>query len=295
MNKVQYPLVTLITINYNAEKDTDEFLASCEQLSYPNLELIIVDNASKNIFELRKTDLNVTLIRSEENLGFAGGNNLGIDQANGEFIIFINNDTVVYSNFIQPIIEVFKNHSDAAMVTPKVVFPDEKTIQYAGAKAINPWTGRGKRLGLGEIDNGQYNFTKITELGHGACLAVRKTVIDEVGKMPEEFFLYYEEHDWTEQIKNAGHNIYYTGNSSIIHKESVSIGQDSPLKAYYMMRSRILYLRKNCSGLKKLTSILIIIVLTIPKNTIQYLMKGRFDLIKATFRGIGDHFTLSLK
>ncbi|WP_185153379.1 glycosyltransferase [Fulvivirga lutimaris] len=292
---MQYPLVTLITINYNAEKDTDEFLASCEQLSYPNLELIIVDNASKNIFELRKTDLNVTLIRSEENLGFAGGNNLGIDQANGEFIIFINNDTVVYSNFIQPIIEVFKNHSDAAMVTPKVVFPDEKTIQYAGAKAINPWTGRGKRLGLGEIDNGQYNFTKITELGHGACLAVRKTVIDEVGKMPEEFFLYYEEHDWTEQIKNAGHNIYYTGNSSIIHKESVSIGQDSPLKAYYMMRSRILYLRKNCSGLKKLTSILIIIVLTIPKNTIQYLMKGRFDLIKATFRGIGDHFTLSLK
>lgn len=295
MSTEQYPLVTLITINFNAENDTREFLNSCEKLDYPNFEIIIIDNGSKKKFQLELTKLNVKLIRSEENLGFAGGNNLGIDKSNGEYIIFINNDTLVYSNFIQPIIEVFKENADAAMVTPKVVFPDEKTIQYAGAKAINPWTGRGKRLGLGEIDTGQYDFTQKTELGHGACLAVKKAVIDEVGKMPEEFFLYYEEHDWTEQIKKAGYHIYYAGNSSIIHKESVSIGQDSPLKAYYMMRSRILYLRKNSSGLKKLTSILIILLLTLPKSIIQNILKRRFDLIKATLRGVIDHFTLSLK
>ena len=291
----QFPLVSLITINYNAQGETDQFLKSCANLTYPNYQIIVVDNGSRDPFKKKSNITEIKLVHSKVNLGFAGGNNLGLKYSSGEYVIFINNDTIVSPDFIQPIIKILSTQKNAALASPKVLFEDGKTIQYAGAKAINPWTGRGKRLGLGESDYGQYDINEPTELGHGACLAARKAVIDEVGEMPEDYFLYYEEHDWTEQMKNAGYQIYYVGKSNIIHKESRSIGQESPLKAYYMIRSRILYLRRNCKGLEKFSSLLLLIVLSLPKDILKYTFKGQFDLIKATLRGVFSHFKLRVK
>ena len=204
------PLVSIISINYNSLSDTIEFLESVDRLTYPELEIILVDNASR---ENPKEIINrqfpkVHLIVSSENLGFAGGNNLGILASKGEYLLFLNNDTLLFPDFVETLVDFMQAHPDAGMASPKVLFPDGKTIQYAGTTRISEFTGRGDRLGLSEIDRGQYDRTYKTGLGHGAALIVPRKVVDEVGLMPELYFLYYEEHDWCEQIKRKGYSMY---------------------------------------------------------------------------------------
>lgn len=282
------PLVSLITINYNTTKDTLEFLESATKLTYPNIEIIVVDNASRE----RPGELlidkfpQIKFIQSEENLGFAGGNNLGVMASNGEYIFFLNNDTVLFPDFLQPIVEFMETHPDAGMASPKVLYPDNQTIQYAGANGINAFTGRGSRIGLFEKDNGQYDSCYKTDLGHGAALIVPRKIIDEVGLMPELYFLYYEEHDWCEMVKRAGYNMYYIGNSKILHKESVSTGNESPLKTYYLTRNRLIFMRRNFKGMPLLTGIIFFFLISIPKNTLYYALKNQFHLLKAFFRGV---------
>lgn len=285
-----YPLVSFITINYIHIQETIDFLESTQKVTYPNIEVIVVDNGSPSgrpTSELKNRFPNVHFIQSEKNLGFAGGNNLGIKAAKGDYYFLLNNDTVLYPNFLEPIIEFMESHPDAGMASPKVLFEDEKTIQYAGAVAINKFTGRGKRLGLMEQDKGQYDQCYKTDLGHGAALIVPKRVVEKVGLMPEIYFLYYEEHDWCEKIKRAGFSMYYLGTSRIIHKESVSTGGDeSPLKVYYITRNRILYMRRNSNGLAFLAGTTVFAIGAVPKKSLQYLLKGKFNLLSAFYKGI---------
>lgn len=171
------------------------------------------------------------------------------------------------------------------MVSPKIVYFGLNKIQYAGAIGINPYTGRGSKIGHMEENDGRYFESKFTDLAHGAAMMIPMEVVKKVGMMPDIFFLYYEEHDWCEIIKRAGYKVKYIGNSTIYHKESVSVGKDSPLKIYYMTRNRLLFMRRNYSGITLLISILFFIVFSIPKNTFTYLRKS-WKLLIAFYKGI---------
>jgi len=282
------PLVSIIAINYNSLDDTLEFLQSTRQLTYPNVEVIVIDNASKvkpgDI--IRELYPEVKFIQSETNLGFAGGNNLGVRAAKGDYLFFINNDTLLPENFLEPVVAFMQQHPDAGMASTKVLYPDGKTIQYAGAIGISAVTGRGKRLGLFEEDKGQYDTCYKTDLGHGASLIVPRKIIETVGSMPEIFFLYYEEHDWCEHVKRAGYNMYYIGTSHLLHKESVSTGKESPLKVYYMTRNRLLFMRRNFFGMPYVLGLLFFACVATPKHTVRYIVKGNFALLKAYYRGL---------
>lgn len=284
----ELPLVSIICVNYNSLKDTIDFLESIQHLTYKNVEIFVVDNASREnpgniIMEKFPT---TKFIRSDINLGFAGGNNLAVKQAVGKYIFFLNNDTVVYPNFLENIVEFMEAHPDAGMATPKIVYPDEITLQYTGAIGIN-FLGRGKRLGVFEKDTGQYDTTYKTDLGHGAALMVPKKVIDEVGMMPEEYFLYYEEHDWCEMVKRHGYAIYYIGTSKIIHKGSVSTGgNESYIKVHYLNRNRLLFMRRNFTLINFILGTVYFLFFSIPLNVIRFSLKRRFDLIKALYDGI---------
>jgi GT2 family glycosyltransferase len=177
------------------------------------------------------------------------------------------------------------------MASPKVLYPDGKTIQFAGAIGISPFTGRGKCLGINEPDSGQYDKCYETDLGHGAALIIPKRVVDEVGLMPEVYFLYYEEHDWCEMVKRKGYKTYFLGNSKIIHKESVTTGNESPLKTYYMTRNRVIFMRRNFSGLPFLSGILFFILFSIPKNTITYFLSGKQKLLISFYKGVSWNLT----
>lgn len=284
------PLVSIITIHYNHLADTVEFLESASRLTYKPVEIIIVDNASQRepiTDEVKNRFPAVRFFRSEKNLGFAGGNNLGIGAAQGEYFFLLNNDTLLPENLLESMIGFMKAHPDAGMASPKVLYPDRTTIQYAGAIGINPMTGRGKRLGLFEKDNGQYDREYKTDLGHGAALIVPRKVAELIGPMPEIYFLYYEEHDWCMMAQRKGYSMWYIGTTHIIHKESISTGGDeSPQKIYYMTRNRLIFMRRNFTGSKYLAGLLFFMILSVPKNVFRFLLKGRTDLAKAYLKGI---------
>ncbi len=281
-------MISIITINYNGINDTLEFLESVQDYLSPEIEIIVVDNCSKeNPTAIIKERFPSTIsLRTEKNIGFAGGNNVGIKASHGKYLFFLNNDTLVKEDIFTPIVKYLDENPNVGILTPKVLYPDGVTIQYAGAIGISYYTGRGKRLGLGERDNGQYNIITQTDLGHGGAMIVPRKVIDEVGEMPEIYFLYYEEHDWTQMILRNGFRVCYYGLVSILHKESVTIGSASPLKTYYLTRNRILYLRRNAKKLQLFLGILFFGFVSLPKNTFKLLLSRQWAQLKAVFDGI---------
>lgn len=291
-NPQNLPLVSIISVHYNTFFDTMEFLKSVRKLTYPAVEVVIVDNSNDVALkdELDKNYPEVKLILNPDNIGFAAANNVGIRNSTGKYFFFLNTDTILFPDFIEPIVEFFEAHPSVGMASPKVLFGDGVTIQYAGARAINASTGRGRRYGLMEPDRGQYDYIEKTQLGHGAALIVPRSVTERVGLWPEDFFLYYEEHDWCEQVKRAGYFVYYLGYSKIIHKESASIGgSDNPRKAYYMTRSRLLFMRRNSKGWSRFSGILFFALFTVPKHFTVYLLKGQFKTLGAFFSAIAWH------
>ncbi len=282
------PLVSFISINYNQVEVTCQMLASLKKLTFTNFEIIIVDNASKEnpepiiISQFPQT----TIVRSSINLGFAGGNNLGLKKAKGKYIFYINNDTEVTPHLLEPLIELFEKNPNAGMATPKIKYFNTNIIQYAGSNAINALTGRGNSFGYGQEDVGQFDFVKETQLPHGAALMVPIEVIKKVCMMPELFFLYYEEHDWAESIKKAGHKIFYVGTAEIYHKESISVGKMNPMKTFYMTRNRMLFMRRNTEGLNTIVGFLFFTFISIPKNIGYYLISRQWNHLKAFVRGV---------
>lgn len=288
-NKSYYPLVSVITVNYNNTAVTCALLESLKRISYPNFEVIIVDNASKErpneaieaVFPAAK------VINSPVNSGFAGGNNLGIKAAKGSFLFLVNNDTEFTEGLIEGLLEIFEQHPDAGMASPKFhYFFHKGTIEYAGYKIVDPLTGRNSMIGCGEQDNGQYDQVSVTNYAHGGAMMIPRPVLEDVGLMPEVFFLYYEEFDWCEQFKRKGYKIYYQYKSLIYHKESMTTGKNSPLKTYYITRNRLLFMRRNVKLPARLFFMTYFTMFTVPKNTLQFLLKREFVHLKAFWNAI---------
>lgn len=283
---MEYPLVSFITVNYDHPEVTLDLLSSLRRISYPNIEIIVVDNASpKDDPSILKSSYpEIIFIQSPVNLGFAGGNNLGIREAQGKYLFFINNDTEVAPGFLEPLVAKCESDAKVGAVSPKIKFyahPD--TIQFCGQAPMNHYTMRSHGIGHGVVDNGQFNVDSLTHFVHGAAMMVPRSVIAEIGLMPECYFLYYEELDWCASIKRAGYQLWYIHNSEILHKESISTGKMSPFKTYYMNRSRLLYLRRNVKGVTFIIAAVYQILIAIPKNLTVFLFKKDKGHFKAYF------------
>ncbi|HAG17358.1 MAG TPA: dTDP-Rha--alpha-D-GlcNAc-pyrophosphate polyprenol alpha-3-L-rhamnosyltransferase [Bacteroidales bacterium] len=289
----EQPLVSIVSVQYGHPEVTIEMIKSLKQVSYPNIEIIIVDNASPsgNPDIVKEAFPEIIYIKSDKNLGFAGGNNLGFEVAKGKYVLMLNNDTEVEKNFLEPLVDKMENNPQIGIVSPKIRFfhsPD--TLQYVGYEPINPITQRGGARGFGEKDLGQYEEDVEAAYGHGAAMMIPMRVVQEVGLMADIFFLYYEELDWAHRIRKAGYKIYYVHNSVILHKESVSTGgRISALRAYYMTRNRILYLRRNFYGFTYFLAVLYQLFIAVPKNAALQAIKGGPKFIKAYSIGVLWH------
>ena len=281
--------LSIITVNYNGLKDTCELIDTItfDELS---LEVIVVDNGSKvdEAAEIKKLYPQVTTIRSEKNLGFAGGNNLGIKAAKGKYLYFVNNDTLSPLN-IQALINRLKSSDKIGMVCPKIYFSWEKgLIQFAGYTPLSSITIRNQAIGCGEKDKGQYDTPHPTPYAHGAAMMVKREVVEKAGMMPECYFLYYEELDWSMMIRRAGYDIWYEPAATIYHKESQSTGQKSPLRTFYITRNRLLFVKRNVDNIEKYVSYIYLICLVAVKDMIKYIIKDRKDMAKAVFNGVSS-------
>jgi GT2 family glycosyltransferase len=288
--------VSIVTVNFNQPKVTEDLLTSLKEVNtYPDLEIIVVDNGSKTnpIPELQVRYPGIVFIRSNENTGFAGGNNIGIASATGDYLFLINNDTVVTADLIQKLVDTMESNPKIGMVSPKIHYFDHPgMLQYTGYTPMNYYTARNACIGQFEQDKGQYDFlTGVTGYAHGAAMMISRQALEKAGGMAENYFLYYEELDWCERIRKTGYEIHVNLDALIYHKESVSVGKRTALKEYFMNRNRILFIRKNAGGFTFFVFCCYFLATVAPRNIFQYIKNKEFNFIPVFFKALTWHLS----
>lgn len=303
---LQYPttperlmaLVSIITVHFNQPLLTEAFLRSLGTVNaYRDIEVIVVDNGSTEdrTGDWRVRFPGVAFIRSGQNLGFAGGNNLGLNVARGDYYFLINNDTEFTPGALGKLVAVLEKRPEVGIVSPRLHYFEERNlIQYAGYTPLNYATGRNRCVGQFERDEGQYDGRSgPTAYVHGAAMLVRKAALARAGLMDPHYFLYYEELDWCERIKKAGYGAYVELDAVIYHKESATVGRRSAIKEYFMNRNRILFLRKHASPLNFALFCTYFAAMVVPRNVLRYLRHREYRFIPVLFNAIRWHFTHS--
>lgn len=285
--------ISIITINFNGLSDT---CALMETIPFnDNLEVIVVDNASRNQAVETETISHrfpqVKIIKSNKNLGFAGGNNLGIQAAQGKYLFFINNDTFFKDFNIQALIDRLESSPVIGIVCPKIRFAwGNNPIQFTGYTPLSKITVRNQAIGFGEEDHGQYDTPHPTPYAHGAAMLIKREAIDKVGLMPACFFLYYEELDWSMMFTRAGFEIWYDPACTVFHKESQATGKNSPLRTYYIVRNRLLLVKRNWKGITKYLSYAYLLGVVGVRDILKYALSGKWEFLKATTNGLRDFY-----
>ncbi|WP_443939083.1 glycosyltransferase family 2 protein [Pedobacter sp. MW01-1-1] len=290
--------ISIITVNFNQHQVNLDFLASIKRVQTKHfIEVIFVDNGSKVEYEetYRACYPTINYIRSEKNLGFAGGNNIGIKAAKGEYLLFLNNDTEITENLFDTLVEEMENNPAIGIISPLICYFDQPDIiQYAGFTPMNYLTARNEGIGSFEKNIGQFNTdSRETAYCHGAAMMCRKSDLQTVGLMPEQYFLYYEELDWCEKFKRAGKKVWFSGKTLVYHKESISVGKESSIKTYFFARNRLLFIRRNTSLINTCLFTLYFILVVCTRDSLKYSRKGRKDLIKWIYKGLFWNFTHS--
>ncbi len=264
--------VAIITLNYNGKKDTLEFLESLKRLQVTgySVQIIVVDNASSDgsISAIHKQFPEVDILQTGGNLGFSGGYNKGLDYAKiwgADYFLLINNDTLIKDpDLVLELIKTIKSDPKIGLVSPKIYFAPGfeyhkdrykrkdlgKVIWFAGGKF--DWDNIGSvHRGIDEIDIGQYDGVEETEIFSGACVLIKKDVLEELEGLDERYFLYFEDSDLAKRAKEAGFKIYYNGKIVIYHKVSRSTGIGSKITDYYHTRNRLIFGMKYGRGRTK--------------------------------------------
>ena len=245
------PKVFIVILHYNNEPDTLECLASLEKISYSDYELVVVDNGSEKESRIMNHESRIKgkVIYNEENLGFSGGNNAGIRYAlerGADYVLLLNNDTVVSSDFLTKLVKAGESDGRFGILGPKIYFYDEPEKLWSAGGKINWLYNKGTMRGYGEIDRGQYDnhsFQK-TDFITGCCLLIKRKVIEKIGLMPEDYFLYYEDTDWSLKTRRAGFQCIFAPAAKIWHKGSRGSQEGSPSYIYYHTRSGLIFSRR---------------------------------------------------
>lgn len=254
--------VSTVVVNWNGFKDTKECLLSLGNLKLnKNIEheIIVVDNGSTDdsVTEIKKLKGNFELLESKHNLGFAGGNNFGIKHAiqnRADYILALNNDTIVDPYLIADLVEVAESEKDAGVMSPKIYFAHGyefhkdkyknadlgKVIWYAGGDI--DWDNvYGSNHGVDEVDKGQHDKLSDTDFATGAAMFMNVTALKKVGMFDEQYFLYLEDVDLSIRMKRMGWKVMYAPTPKLWHKVSQSSGIGSGLNDYFLTRNRLMF------------------------------------------------------
>jgi GT2 family glycosyltransferase len=250
---VAYPQVFVIVLTWNHLSDTLECLRSLASLEYPSYRIVIVDNGSEDNTPriVREKFPNVVVIENERNLGYAEGNNEGIRYAlnhSADFILLLNNDTIVDRQFVTHLVTAAQEHPEAAAFGPKIYFSDQPDhIMFAGAR----WDQDAavfRYIGQGEQETGKYDILSETETLSGCAMLLRAELVSAVGLLDTRFFLLWEETDLCSRIRRYGYKLLFVPIAKVWHKGSRSFGGLGPQYTYYHTRNRLLWIEKNLRG-----------------------------------------------
>ena len=260
---MNYPQVCVIILNWNGLEDTIECLESLKKVTYPNYEVVVVDNGSRGddaeVLE-EKFSGYIHLIRNDRNYGYTGGNNIGIQYAlnhsSPDYLLILNNDIVVAPDFLGQMIKVAEDDTSIGIAGPKVYYYDVPDhIQSAGIMT-SMRTGRSRVLGVKQIDTGQFETQQEVDYVSGCCLLIKKELIQKVGVFDERYFCYCEERDYCIRAERAGYKTVYVPLAKIWHKKPMQEkmwqrtpqgGHTAALSYYYWARNRFKFMRKHAT------------------------------------------------
>lgn len=297
--------VWIVIVNYNSSQHIAECLLTVDKLDKDNflLHTVIIDNNSnreslEQLNQIKKDYPETKLILNKKNLGFSGGNNVGIKFAlekGADHVLLLNSDTYVHKDLIVELLKSFQLEEKIGITVPKIYFAKGfefhkeryngndlgKVIWYAGGKI--DWDNIiGYHIGVDEVDNGQYDQTKETEIATGCCMLIKKEVFEKVGLLDEKYFLYYEDSDFSIRVKKSGFKIFYTPKGIVWHKNAGSTGgSGSNLQDYYITRNRLFFAGRYRNSKLRLPLI---------KESLKLLFIGR----KWQKKGIIDYYLAKL-
>ncbi|MEM6645323.1 MAG: glycosyltransferase family 2 protein [Bacteroidota bacterium] len=247
------PLVSIIIVTWNARPLLEQCLPSVVASTYPNLELILADNASTDdtVAWAEATYPHVRIVRNAENWGFSRGNNEAIRVASGDVVVLLNNDVEVPPGWLEPLVAHMVAHPDVGAVQPKLLQYDDRTrFEYAGAAggyldALGYPFARGRVFDHLEPDTGQYDAIADIAWATGAAMVLRRSALDDVGLLDERFFMHMEEIDLCWRLWRGGYRVVAVPESVVFHIGGASLPQASPQKTFLNFRNNLLLLYKN--------------------------------------------------
>lgn len=247
----------------------------------------------ENDFPTEINNPDLILIKNHENRGFPGGNNVGIKFAletlDPDYILLLNNDTVVDKQFLNQLVKNGEAHANIGILGPKIFYYDDPGVIWSAGCRISWKLARGIQIGSGELDQGQYDDEKEVEYVSGSAFLIKTEVINEIGLMDENYFLYFEESDWTLRANQAGFKSLYVPKSKIWHKVSKSGGGlSNPIGLYYITRNRWIFMRKWAKRSDYWIFVVYQIVAAIPLPILLSIYYRNFKLLESYYNGLLD-------
>ena len=281
--------VSVIIVNWNGEEHLKKCIPTLEKIDYPNFEIIFVDNASKDqsidlikdfAKRMRQKNVKIHTVVNKKNLGFAGGNNVALSSVTGKYVLLLNNDTTVTKNFIKELVTAIEKNPNVDCVQSKILSMDyPEKLDSVGAYLTN--TGFLYHYGYFQKNKLSYDSTRELYTAKGACMMVKKEVIDKIGLFDPDFFAYFEESDFCHRIWLSGGKVVYAPKSVIYHKVGgTSNSMNNAFIQFHSFKNRINSYLKNL-GTFALIKILPIHLLLCELAAISFIPKGRIDLFFA--------------
>ena len=230
--------VNLFVLNWNGRDLTLDCLSSLEKVIYPNVKIHIIDNGSSDnsVVSIRNKFPDYEIIELAENHGFAKGNNTGFQSVKqkADYTIFLNNDTIVDPNFIEPLINEMESNSRVKQSAPKIFFAENPEYIWFGGGKVNLWLGWIRHLGIWQKDSIQFSVNRDIDYATGCCVCMRTEDFESIGMFDESFPMYGEDVDLSLRFRNQGGKVIFVPKSIIWHKVSASLCKKSSLKKLKM-------------------------------------------------------------
>ncbi|PIQ47500.1 MAG: hypothetical protein COW03_14740 [Cytophagales bacterium CG12_big_fil_rev_8_21_14_0_65_40_12] len=297
------PSLAIVIVNWNSFNVTAACLLSLRSLEYNNFEVIVVDNGSKDnsTEQLRSEFPEVTLLEHEENKGFTGGNNTGIQYAldhGKDLIMLLNNDTIVSADFATILIKALLADASIGAIQPKIMYNQERDVIWNAGGFFNSFYSLFKTRGLDKKDQGQYDNPIDVDWITGCCFLVRSNIVQQIGLLDDKFFIYYEDSDWSFKIRRLDYRLRYEPGAKIYHEAGMSNqnrkghneGNISPFSRYMTIRNHLFMVRRYAKGINLLGS-WANQVLKISIYIGYFVLRRRFTKLKFVIRGLRDGLT----
>jgi GT2 family glycosyltransferase len=290
------PFVYIISLNWNGLAYLRDFCETILKQDYGKYKVVIVDNASTDasVEFLRENYPQIEVLQNSTNLGYAAGNNVGLEyayKAGAAYFLVMNNDTIVPPDMIASLVEVSLKDSKIGFVTGKVYFHDSGNMLQTAGKRDKWWRATIVNVGQNELDHGQFDEEQDYDYLDDVFWLVKREVYERIGGYDPEFFLYWEETDWCARAKGSGFRLVYTPKAKLYHKISLSTGGGSnPKKSFHVRRNAVLfYWRHKSKPVFFLKLFLIVREIFDWRRVAAFFIKGKYgENFRAEWRGFVD-------